>query len=152
MWTVAGSRPGAAEVARSEGVVRGAEKVKLYVDRVGERNDGRGRDRNVLVSWSGAIVNVLVDDGRTDVAPVKCVSREMWSGDGPEIWCLAPPDQCGFDLGDAEMLENTIGDCGPGGCRAVNGTSLGNGIGGNVVAGNEESGFCGGSVAGQNVV
>ena len=59
MWTVAGSRPGAAEVARSEGVVRGAEKVKLYVDRVGERNDGRGRDRNVLVSWSGTIVNVL---------------------------------------------------------------------------------------------
>ena len=34
-------------------------KVKLRDDRIGGRSEGRGRDRNVLVSWSGTIVNVL---------------------------------------------------------------------------------------------
>ena len=36
-----------------------------------------GRDRNVPLSWSGATVNVVRDDGRSDVALVSGASRPV---------------------------------------------------------------------------
>ena len=69
-----------------------------------------------------------------------------------EVCASQAPDQCAFGIGEVEMLESAIGDCGHGGRHAGNATSLVSGVEVNVVGENGESGFWDGSVADHTAV